>query len=122
MIARGMSHVSFPVHDLERSLAFYRDTLGFVAIPRPDLGLPGAWLQAGNAQVHLIQRFPGATLGSPPPSVNPMAQHVALTIDDYAGALATLHAHGLEVLETNDEQGQLWVQDPDGHVIELNAR
>ncbi len=121
MIARGMSHVSFPVLDLERSLAFYRDVLGFASIPRPDLGLPGAWLQAGDAQVHLIQRFPGVALGEPPPSVNPTAQHVAFHIADYDAALAVLRRHGLEILETSPELGQMWVQDPDGHVIELNA-
>ncbi len=121
MIARGMSHVSFPVHDLERSLAFYRDMLGFHPIPRPDLGVGGAWLQAGDAQVHLIERFPGVPMGEPPPSLNPAAQHVAFAIADYDGAVATLKRHGLTVLETGAAQGQLWVQDPDGHVIELNA-
>jgi catechol 2,3-dioxygenase-like lactoylglutathione lyase family enzyme len=120
-IARGMSHVSFPVHDLERSLAFYRDMLGFHPIPRPDLGVGGAWLQAGNAQVHLIERFPGMDVGQSPPFLNPAAQHVAFVIADYEGALATLKHHGLNVLETGASQGQLFVQDPDGHVIELNA-
>lgn len=120
-IARGMSHVSFPVRDLERSLGFYRDVLGFAPIPRPDLGVSGAWLQAGDAQVHLIQRFEGMSIGEPPPSINPAAQHVAFTIADYDGALTALRARGLDVLETNAELGQMWVQDPDGHVIELNA-
>ena len=46
MIARRVDHVSFAVRDLERSLAFYRDLLGLPLAPRPDLGFPGAWLQA----------------------------------------------------------------------------
>lgn len=121
MIARGMSHVSFPVRDLERALAFYRDVLGFRPIPRPDLGVPGAWLQAGDAQVHLIQRFPGVALGEPPPSLNPAAQHVAFAVDDYDAALAALRRHGIEALETSVALGQMWVQDPDGHVIELTS-
>jgi glyoxylase I family protein len=121
MIARGMSHVSFPVRDLAASLAFYRDVLGFAEIPRPDLGFPGAWLRAGDAEVHLIARAPGVPVGEPPPALNPMAQHTAFRIADYEGALARLRTHGLQVLETGPATGQMWVQDPDGHVIELIA-
>lgn len=122
MIARGMSHVSFPVQDLDRSLAFYCGLLGFEPIPRPNVGIGGAWLQAGDAQVHLIERFPDMPIGEPPPTLNPAAQHIAFAIDDYDAAVATLKGGGLTVLETGADQGQLWVQDPDGHVIELTAR
>ncbi len=122
MIARGMSHVSFPVHDLDRALAFYRDVLGFESMPRPELGVRGAWLRAGDAEVHLIVRFDGMAIGEPPPTLNPAAQHIALRIDDYPAAVASLRAHGLDVLETNAEMGQLWVKDPDGHIVELTAR
>lgn len=122
MLARGLGHVSFPVADLERSLHFYRDVLGMPEIPRPALGVGGAWLGVGDgAQVHLIQRFAGADVGTPPPSLNPAAQHVAFLIDDYEGTLARLRDAGLTVLATSAELGQMWVQDPDGHVIELTA-
>lgn len=121
MLARGLGHVSFPVADLERSLHFYRDVLGLPEIPRPDLGFPGAWLAVGDGQVHLIQRFPGADVGTPPPALNPAAQHVAFRVADYAATLAQLRDAGLAVLATSPELGQMWVQDPDGHVIELTA-
>ena len=121
MIARGMSHVSFPVRDLARSLAFYRDVLGFSEIPRPALGVPGAWLRAGDAEVHLIAGVDGLPLGAPPPVLNPAAHHVALRIDDYQASLERLRAHDLEVLEAGPQQSQMWLQDPDGHIIELIA-
>jgi len=121
VIARGMSHVSFPVRDLAASLAFYRDVLGFVERPRPDLGIPGAWLRAGEAEVHLIAAVAGMPLGQPPPVLNPAAQHVAFRIEDYQGAVDRLKAHGLSVLEAGPDAGQMWVQDPDGHIIELIA-
>jgi catechol 2,3-dioxygenase-like lactoylglutathione lyase family enzyme len=78
-----MSHVSFPVRDLARALAFYRDLLGFAEIPRPAFGVPGAWLRAGDADVHLIAGVEGMPLGAPPPVLNPAAHHVAFRIDDY---------------------------------------
>lgn len=118
-IARNVHHISFAVRDLERSVAFYRDLLGLEPAPRPDLGIPGAWLAAGNGQVHLIQVPEGAPVGTPPESLSPIANHQAFAIDDYATALATLKARGVEVLETRPEQGQMWIRDPDGNVIEL---
>ncbi len=120
VVARqGLNHVSFPVQDLARSLRFYQDLLGLEPIARPNLPFPGAWLRAGEAQVHLIVPPEGAPLGAPPPSLNPLAGHVAFAIDDYAAVVAALHAAGLEVLEAGSEIGQLWVRDPDGHLIEL---
>jgi catechol 2,3-dioxygenase-like lactoylglutathione lyase family enzyme len=53
--------------------------------------------------------------------LNPAAHHVAFRIDDYEAAAARLRESGLDVLETGPAAGQMWVQDPDGHVIELIA-
>jgi len=119
MIARGVDHVSFPVRDLARALAFYRDLLGLETIPRPDFGVDGAWLGAGNAQIHLIVTPDGMEVDRPPPSLNPAASHLAFAVDDYEATLARLREHGLEVLSTSPQMGQMWVRDPDGHVIEL---
>ena len=121
MIARGLSHVSFPVRDLACSLAFYRDLLGFSERPRPELGVPGAWLRAGDAEVHLIAGVEDLPLGAPPPVINPAAHHVAFRIDDYQATADRLRAHDVPVLEAGPAAGQMWIQDPDGHVIELIA-
>ena len=119
MLAKRVHHVSFAVRDLARSRAFYEGVLGLRTIARPDLGLPGVWYAAGEGEIHLIQSPPGSSVGSPPERLTPLADHCAFAIDDYEKALAALKAQGLAVLETRPEQGQLWVQDPDGHVIEL---
>lgn len=115
----GMNHISFPVRDLERSRHFYEEVLGLEPIPRPDLPFPGAWLARNGIQVHLIVPPEGAPLGNPPPSLNPLAGHVAFAIADYDAVVAALHAAGVETLEAGSEVGQLWVRDPDGHLIEL---
>jgi catechol 2,3-dioxygenase-like lactoylglutathione lyase family enzyme len=116
----GVNHVSFPVGDLERSLRFYRDTLGLVPIPRPDFGaLAGAWLSAGDVQVHLIVTPEGADVGRTPAATNPLAAHTAFAIDDYDATKAALEAAGIAVAGLGAAAGQMWVQDPDGHVIEL---
>jgi glyoxylase I family protein len=117
----GMNHVSFPVRDLDRAVHFYREVLGLAPIPRPDLPFPGAWLAGNGIQVHLIVPPEGAPLGSPPPSLNPLGGHIAFTIADYDAVVAALHEAGIETLEAGTEVGQLWVRDPDGHLIELIA-
>lgn len=112
-------HMSFPVSDLEKSRAFYEGVLGLASIPRPNFPFPGMWYQAGPCQVHLIQTPAGADVGTPPAATNPMGRHAAFGVPDYAATLAFLKAKGLDVLETSPENGQMWVKDPDGHVIEL---
>jgi glyoxylase I family protein len=119
---RGAHHLSFPVRDVERSRAFYGDVLGLAEKPRPPqivAMFPGAWYQAGACEVHLIQCPAGMDVGTPPPTLNPMARHAAFAVADYAATLAHLKAHAVVVLETSSEVGQMWVRDPDGHVIEL---
>ena len=54
MIAKSVNHISFAVRDLDASLHFYRDILGLEDIPRPNMGISGAWLGTGNSQIHLI--------------------------------------------------------------------
>jgi catechol 2,3-dioxygenase-like lactoylglutathione lyase family enzyme len=122
MIARALHHVSFPVRDLERARHFYGEVLGLEEIERPDLGFPGAWYRVGDGQVHLLVTPFGLDVGTPPPALTPLAAHTAFAIDDYQRVHAMLEAHGIPVLAAGPEIGQMWVQDPDGHVIELIAR
>jgi glyoxylase I family protein len=122
MITSGLHHASFPVRDLARARHFYGDVLGLEEIDRPNFPFAGAWYRAGAAQVHLIVPPPSLDLGTPTPSLNPMAGHTAFTIDDYDAVLARLKAEDLEILETSTAMGQMWVRDPDGNVIELITR
>ena len=119
MIARGVHHVSFAVSDLGRSRRFYEDVLELEPIPRPEMGIAGAWYRAGACEVHLISTPAGADVGTAPGRLTPLANHSAFAIDDYAKTLERLKARGAEVLETDARRGQMWVRDPDGNVLEL---
>ena len=113
-------HTSFPVQDIEKSKAFYGDFLGLTEIERPArFTLPGAWYRAGAGEVHLIQAPEGMDMGSPPPQLNPFARHAAFAVDNYDETLAYAREAGLEVFESSAEIGQMWVRDPDGHIIEF---
>jgi glyoxylase I family protein len=120
MLTKRVHHVSFAVRDLGRSRAFYEGILGLRPIARPDIGLPGVWYSAGEGgEIHLIQTPTGVAVGAPPDRLTPLANHCAFEIDDYEKSVAELKQRGLPVLETQSTQGQLWIQDPDGNVIEL---
>jgi len=119
MIANRVHHLSFAVSDLDRSRRFYEGVLGLETIDRPDLGLPGIWYEAGNAEIHLIQTPEGADVGTRPKSITPLANHNAFAVEDYQATVDHFKRAGVDVLETSAERGQLWVCDPDGNVLEF---
>ncbi len=119
MISQAINHVSFSIPELAPALHFYQEILGCESIERPSMGIDGAWLQAGNVQIHLIVTPDGADGGTNPDKTSPRANPTAFAIDDYEKILDHLKAHGLEVIEAGVERGQMWVSDPAGNVIEF---
>lgn len=109
----GVHHVGINVEDLEDSRNFYVDVLGLtVREDRPELGIDGAWLDAGGTQVHLLVA----------PVVASRGQHFALRVDDLDGVVRELRGRGVEVGDPAQVGGDLqtFVQDPSGNVVELH--
>lgn len=119
MITKGAHHVSLDVRDVEVSRRFYGGMLGLPEIARPDIGLPGAWYQAGAVQLHLIQVPAGVDVGQPAKAPTPLAHHLAFEIDDCEAVQAELEAAGHHVIALGRRTGQLFVADPDGNMIEF---
>jgi glyoxylase I family protein len=107
-------HVSINVTDIDESRGFYTDVLGMATLPRPDFDFPGAWLDAGEQQIHLIEvegfeASPG--------------QHFALQVSDLDATIAELDERGLSVSAPVEIPGfcrQAFFKDPTGNLIELN--
>jgi len=109
----AVHHVSINVADVDEALRFYVDVLGLaVRDDRPDFGFPGAWLDAGGQQVHLIQ-------ADPPPG---RGQHFALLVDDLGAVVAELRQRGVEVGDPSPvgTSLQTFVTDPAGNLVELH--
>lgn len=109
----GVHHVSINVDDVDRALAFYVNVLGLKVRPdRPDFAFGGAWLDAGDQQVHLIEGEPPANLG----------QHFALAFTDLPALVSELRGQGLEVTEPvrSGTSLQSFVADPAGNRVELH--
>ena len=126
-----IDHVVFRVTDLERSAAFYVDKLGCtVARRRPDLGL--VHLQAGASQIDLVACDGplGRSGGAAPGAEGRNVDHVCLRIEPFDGPalIAQLQSAGVHIrgpVSTNfgaeGEGPSLYVDDPDGNVVELKG-
>lgn len=109
----GVHHVSIMVPDVDAATAFYVGVLGLTPrTDRPDFGIAGAWLDAGDQQVHLVE-------GPPPTSAG---QHFALRVDDLAAVVDELRAKGHDVRDpmVTGVGRQTVVHDPAGNTVELN--
>jgi catechol 2,3-dioxygenase len=117
-----IGHVHLKVADLERSLAFYRDVLGFEITQR--LGSQAVFLSAGGYHHHLALNTWESAGGSPPPSRATGLYHVAIVYPTralLADALRRVLAAGIE-LEGAADHGvseSIYLRDPDGNGVEL---
>ena len=113
-------HVSFRVNNVEEALEFYVGLLGCRQIDRPAaINVPGAWLQAGETQVHLIECPATEETGFPPSRINPVACHVAFRTQDLDAAAERLEAMGVVFEPGPSSVKQLFFRDPSGNMIEL---
>jgi catechol 2,3-dioxygenase-like lactoylglutathione lyase family enzyme len=123
-----IQHVGLVVSDLERSRRFYAEALGLEEVPRPpNFTFAGAWFSAGEDQIHLLLESDTtgrAGTGDPGPSASVgLANHLALEVDDISSALARLEENGVPLIggpmPRGDGYVQVFMRDPDGHVVEL---
>jgi catechol 2,3-dioxygenase-like lactoylglutathione lyase family enzyme len=123
IVVETLHHVSINVTDLERARYFYGTVLGLPELPRPDFDFAGAWYALGDRQLHLIVHPPTRTLRGTT-LIDGRDGHFALRIGDFDGTLAALQRHAVPLRDRRDNPtpwAQIYVTDPDGNVIELNA-
>lgn len=137
-MALSLNHYSIRTTDLAACERFYCGLLGLKVGPRPPFPFPGLWLYAGdtaqwaNAAVHIIgidRNDPAGLkqyLGDRDESSlqgSGALDHVAFFATGLAEQLQRLRDHGIEPRErTVPLLGlhQLFVDDPNGIVVELN--
>jgi catechol 2,3-dioxygenase-like lactoylglutathione lyase family enzyme len=119
---KSLRHVSLCVSDLAQAKAFYGDVLGLEELPRPDLGIPGAWLSVGgDLQLHLLENPERASAGADH-RLSIADPHFALWINDVPSLVEELRGKGLQVLENKPGGApfqQAFVKDPDGNMVEF---
>jgi catechol 2,3-dioxygenase-like lactoylglutathione lyase family enzyme len=119
MTATGLNHVSVVAQELATSIRFYAELFGARPVPTPEFGYPVQWLAVGDAQLHLFER----------PDRAPTYHHFALTVNDFEAVYARgrelgafdADAFGHHLYELPGDVAQLYLRDPAGNLVEVDA-
>lgn len=146
---RAVDHINIVVRDVERSVRFYTEMLGFTRTK--DAWLEGEWIDrivglsgvraravfivapAGEPRIELLQYERPAGLDRPENArANTLGlRHIALRVDDIAGMVTKLRAAGVTVFSEPvrvppgvvrhdaGEKTLVYFLDPDGVILEL---
>jgi catechol 2,3-dioxygenase len=123
MKAHYLGHVVFYVKDLERSLAFYRDLLGFREVGRVSGGAAAA-LTSGRTHHELLLIQVGDA-PPPPPGRRRGLYHIGIkvgdSLDELRAAKRELERAGIEIEGMSDHtvSQSLYLRDPDGNEVEI---
>jgi catechol 2,3-dioxygenase-like lactoylglutathione lyase family enzyme len=122
----SFDHVTIICADLAATRRFYVDVLGMAEVPRPAFKFPGLWFQVGNVQIHATQESPEAGKAGWADrggKVVSRGHHFAFQVEDVAEAQRIAEAHGVRIASSMQQRPdgyrQVYLFDPDGHVVEL---
>ena len=120
----GIAHVAIKVKDLDKSLDFYINKLGFPEMLRLHHDNGSTWLvYLRITDDQYLEVFPGAENDRAPGwNANGM-NHMCLAVENIAGLVNQIEAAGIPLLMplklALDGNWQAWIEDPDGNRIEL---
>jgi len=116
-----LDHFNIRTRKLADTVRFYEDVLGLEKGPRPNFAFPGAWMYSeGKAVVHLVDI---AATDEPQKADSGVVHHVAFASRGFEGMKQRLKSRGMQFEARQVPGGDLWqifVNDPNGVMIELN--
>ena len=122
-----IAHFGICVHDLDRSVTWYRDILGFEEVKRfekPEFEVKAAVVKLGNVSLEILQPDKPQTA---PESGNDLAarlrrigaNHFAVNVDDVKSLYHTLKAKKADLATGLIDLRFFFCTDPDGSLIEV---
>jgi catechol 2,3-dioxygenase-like lactoylglutathione lyase family enzyme len=123
---KAFDHITLVVADLDATRNFYVDVLGMTECERPDFDFPGAWFGVGKVQIHATTASELAgQAGWADRHVKSVSRghHFAFEVQDLDRALQLVHRLGIAIGDgpktRPDGARQLYIYDPDQHLVEL---
>jgi methylmalonyl-CoA/ethylmalonyl-CoA epimerase len=105
----AIDHTGIAVASLDESIPFYRDVLGLQLVHRETLveqGVEAVLFDVGESHIELIAPLgPETGVARFLESRGPGLHHVAYRVEDIEGALATLGAAGVRLIDTKPRVG-----------------
>ena len=122
---QSLDHVTIVVKDLVATRRFYVEALGMDEVARPNFSFAGQWFQAGATLIHTILEFEGSGPAGLGGGANSRGHHFAFLVEDAHEAGRRIEALGIPFVSPPklrpDGAVQLFVRDPDGHLVELTS-
>lgn len=116
-----LDHFNIRTRDLETTVHFYEDVMGLEKGPRPNFAFPGAWMYSeGKAVVHIVDI---SNTNEPQKPDSGVVHHVAFVSRGFDDMRHRLKSKGMPFDSRQVPGGELWqifVNDPNGVLIELN--
>ena len=125
MQVKELWHVVLFVRDIEKSVHFYRDILGFKPVEGVSDRQGAALFSSGRTHHELLLIEVGPTAPLPPRGRRAGLYHIGLkigdTLDELRAAKAELQAAGVTIVGQSDHNvsKSLYLLDPDGNEIEV---
>jgi len=122
---KSLDHVTIVVKDLDATRRFYVEFLGMAEVARPNFSFAGQWFQAGQTWIHTILEYEGSAPAGLGSTRNTRGHHFAFLVDDVRAAEQRMTEFEVPLVSPAklrpDGALQLFVHDPDGHLVELSS-
>lgn len=122
---KSLDHVTIVVKDLAATRRFYVGVLGMDEVARPNFSFAGQWFQAGPTLIHTILEFAGSGPAGLGGGANSRGHHFAFLVDNAHEAARRIADLGIPFVSPlklrPDGAAQLFIHDPDGHLVELTS-
>ncbi len=121
-----LQHAAFHTTNLEKARDFYGRILGLHEIVRPNVMSSGIWYSAGPAHELHITLSDADGVPRQGRDINPRkrgveGRHLAFAVDNLEETKRLLDAEDLPYVGSNDDLPQIFVEDFDGNLVELNS-
>ena len=111
-------HTTVLVSDITKSLEFYEGVLGLGKDDSRKLPFPGAWLQAGEVQIHLME-LPNPDPLSGRPDNPGRDRHTAFSVKNLQALEEKLINAGIVYNRSSSGRNAIFTRDPDGNGLEF---